>query len=266
MSTIDEQDPSAYADDIQQEYRYAAGWGRLLFGPPLLTCFCAACVYAALFMERGVRLWGLIHLPPPVVKVLCGLGAVGLGIAAIAGFRDLFRRLTTRPRLALTRTGLIVPTSRGQEKLIPFEAMSRIQPMRAQDTENLVAVQVDSAAGSFTIQQALLPTGALDEIVETLTREFERHHRPDLIRHREQFWEEERRREESYEASGGNRRRAAPPRTKKHQILALPFGEVEPKIVAAFDTADKADEYVKFLRGSEEYQWVRIEERQAADE
>jgi hypothetical protein len=259
MSSSDAHDADVSEADIEQEYPYGASWAALLWRPPFLAAVTAACVFTALYLDRGVRLWGLIHLPPLLVRVLTGATALGLGVLTIISVRDLWRRLTTRARLALTRDGLLVPGGHGREQPIPYATMSQFKLLRAPDTGILQAVEIESVAGTFTLQRELLPAGALDDIAKVIQREFERQHRPDRIRHREQFWEQEQQREQQYEAVRAKAHR--PEKAKQHQILALAFGEVEPKVVAAFETAHQAEEYAQFLRGAQQYQWVRVEEQ-----
>jgi hypothetical protein len=265
MSNLDDQEQVVPAEDIHREYRYSAGWVRLIAGPPFLAGMAVACVFTAIYLDRDVLLWRLILVPALIVRIVAAGAAVAAAIGFIAGIRDLCRRLAARQRIALTQTGILVPTDRGREQLIPYAAMSRIGLQRAPDTEALVGLEIDSLVGGFAMQQVMLPRGALEEIAETVQREFERHHQPNVIQHREAFWEAEREREQKYAAITGGAREAAAARTKKHKVLALPFGEVEPKVVAAFESAEKAEEYAKFLSGSDEYQWVRIEERKAAE-
>jgi hypothetical protein len=256
MSAADDPDPPTSEDEIELEYPYVLSWTRVLLAPPFCAGVAAACLFSALTNERAVRLWGVLRLPAPLVNVLAGLAGVGFGVLAVVGVVDLFNRLRTRRRMALTRGGVLVPGDRGREQLVPFQAMTRIESKRSAETNELHSLTIESLAGNFTIENFMLPAGALEELAKTLTRAFERHHRPDLVRDRERFQEDERRREEQYQAT----RRAIRARAPRFQVVAQAAGEATSKSVAAFATADKAREYADFLRGSNRYEWVRVEE------
>jgi hypothetical protein len=261
MSNLDQHTSDLAAHEIQREYRYGPGWLWLIFGPPLLAGVTVACAVTAMYLDRDVLLWRLILVPAILMRLLAAGAAIAAAFGVFSTLRDLFRRLTTRQRLALTANGVIVPDGRRGEKVIPYAAMTKIGLVRATDTQELVALEIESTAGGFTVQRAMLPKGALDEFRDAIQAEFERHHQPEVLRHREAFWEAEQQREQKYADVTAGTRQAAAARAKEHQVMALSFGEAEPKIVAVFETDEKAAEYAKFLGASQQYQWVRVEKR-----
>lgn len=215
----------------------------------------------AWFNTRPVRLWFLIVLPPQVVNVFVGICGVGLTIAFFKFFINMCQRVTRTQRIALTSTGILVPARDGGELPIAFDAMTRIEHARTKETNALVEVRIESTVGDFTIEGFNLGPGELEEILGELMHQFESRHRPDLARHRERFWEEEQRREEGFAAARAEKARVGygPQTAKKHRVLAVLTGSSAQEVeLAAFDSADKAEQYAQFLRDSGNYQAVRV--------
>lgn len=159
-------------DPVEHEYpyRYSAG---VVFGPAIaFGVLGGLMVYLALtYDEEGVVLFHIIELSPLGVRimgwVLAGL-FLGLFVACLP---IVVNFLTTRRRLAVTATALLVP--RGfwstADRPIPYREIAELVPHL--DTQGRRSLIIRHPKGKFVIEEIALPSRAVFEEICSLLRE-----------------------------------------------------------------------------------------------
>lgn len=153
---------------IERQYNYRPTWKVLLLVGAFFGTASAVFMYLALTNDQNVVINGVIRLSPFGGRIFYGvLAAVGATFVAVTIFLA-YARLTSVQRIALTRTGILVPTGKWNCRDEAFIAFKDIEAIKILEYHREKFIYIYASGLRYTVVKSLLAQGDFDEIMWAL--------------------------------------------------------------------------------------------------
>jgi hypothetical protein len=153
---------------VDREYRYHPTWTKLALGCGFFAACTALFTYLAITKDQVVEIQGLLRLSPFGGRFFYWILAAAGAAFMAAGIFLTFIRLTSVQRIAVTRTGLILPTGKWNcrdEALVEFKDIVAVKQLQFHGNQYLYIYALGLC---YTVDKGFLAASDFDQIAWVL--------------------------------------------------------------------------------------------------